>query len=59
MARPEEPGLRALEGGRRSLPSLLAVSRDLTKVLNDRYAGETQTQNYPGQLTSLSGPAEP
>ena len=51
--------MRALEGGRRSLPSLLTVSRDLTKVLNDRYAGETQTQNYPGQLTSLSGPAEP
>jgi len=52
-------GMRALEGGRRSLPSLLMVSRDLTKVLNDRYADETQTQNYLDQLTSLSRSAEP
>jgi hypothetical protein len=27
--------MRALEGTRKSLPSLLMVSRDLTKVLND------------------------
>ena len=47
-------GMRALEGGRKSLPSLLMVSRDLTKVLNDRYAGETQTQAYLDQLTSLA-----
>jgi hypothetical protein len=46
-------GMRALEGDRKSLPSLLMVSRDLTKVLNDRYSGETQTQDYLDQLTSL------
>jgi hypothetical protein len=47
-------GMRALEGDRKSLPSLLMVSRDLTKVLNDRYPGETQTQDYLDQLTSLA-----
>jgi hypothetical protein len=30
------------------------VSRDLTKVLNDRHSGETQTQDYLDQLTSLA-----
>jgi hypothetical protein len=30
------------------------VSRDLTKVLNDRYSGEMQTQVYLDQLTSLA-----
>jgi len=47
-------GMRALEGDRKSLPSLLMVSRDLTKVLNDRYPGRTQTQGYLDQLTSLA-----
>jgi hypothetical protein len=47
-------GMRALEGDRKSLPSLLVVSRDLTKVLNDRYSGQTQTQDYLDQLTSLA-----
>ena len=45
-------GMRALVGDRKSLPSLLMVSRDLTKVLNDRYSGEAQTQDYLDQLTS-------
>ena len=40
-------GMRALEGDRKSLPSLLVVSRDLTKVLNDRYSGETQDPGLP------------
>lgn len=48
------PGMRALEGDRKSLPSLLMVSRDLTRVLNDRYSGETQTRDYLDQLTSLA-----
>jgi hypothetical protein len=30
------------------------VSRDLTKVLNDRYPKEAQTRNYLDQLTALS-----
>jgi hypothetical protein len=56
-------GLRALNGGRKSLPSLLMVSRDLTKVLNDRYPGEAETQDYFDQLSALSavpvGSAQP
>jgi len=40
-------GRRALSGDRKSLPSLLMVSRDLTKVLNDRYSGETQDPGLP------------
>ena len=47
-------GMRALVGDRKSLPSLLMVSRDLTKVLNDRYSGEAQTQDYLDELTSLT-----
>jgi len=47
-------GMRALEGKRKSVPSLLMVSRDLTKVLNDRYADETRTRDYLDQLTSLT-----
>jgi hypothetical protein len=47
-------GMRALVGDRKSLPSLLMVSRDLTKVLRDRYSGETQTRDYLDQLTSLT-----
>ena len=46
--------MRALVGDRKSLPSLLMVSRDLTKVLNDRYSGEAQTQDYLDELTSLT-----
>lgn len=47
-------GLRALNSGRRSLPSLLMVSRDLTKVLNDCYPGEAETQDYFERLDALS-----
>jgi len=46
--------MRALLGNCKSLPSLLMVSGDLTKVLNDRYSGETQTQDYLDQLVSLT-----
>ena len=47
-------GVRALSGDRKSLPSLLMVSRDLTKVLNDRYPAEAETQDYLEQLSTLS-----
>ena len=47
-------GTQALEGNRKSLPSLLMVSRDLSKVLKDRYPDETQTRDYLDQLTSLA-----
>ena len=51
-------GERALNGQRKSLPSLLMVSRDLTRVLNDMYPAETSTQHYLDHLHALSeGPA--
>ena len=49
-----DQGQRALHGERRSLPSLLMVSRDLTKVLNERYSAEAGTQDYLDQLTALT-----
>lgn len=47
-------GLKALGGGRKSLPSLLMVSRDLTKVLRERYPGQTETRDYLDQLATLT-----
>jgi hypothetical protein len=47
-------GERALNGQRKSLPSLLMVSRDLTKVLNDRYPTEAGTRQYFDHLHVLS-----
>jgi hypothetical protein len=47
-------GMRALKGERKSLPPLLMVSRDLTKVLKDRYSAETETQEYLDQITALT-----
>jgi hypothetical protein len=53
-------GMRALKGERKSLPSLLMVSRDLTKVLKERYSAETETQNYLDQIATLTAvPARP
>ena len=46
--------MRARTGDRKSLPSLLMVSRDLVKVLNERYSGETQTRDYLDQLATLT-----
>jgi hypothetical protein len=46
--------MRALVGDRKSLPSVLMVSRDLTKVLHDRHSGEAQTEDYLDQLASLT-----
>jgi hypothetical protein len=45
---------RALSASRKSLPSLLMASRDLTRVLNDQYPGELGTQAYLDQLRALS-----
>jgi tetratricopeptide (TPR) repeat protein len=47
-------GERALCAPRKSLPSLLMVSRDLTRVLNDQYPNEPETQAYLDQLHALS-----
>ena len=44
----------ALSGQRKSLPSLLMVSRDLTRVLKDRYPAERTAKTYIDQLTSIS-----
>ena len=47
-------GLKALGGERKSLPSLLMVSRDLTKVLRERYPAEIETRDYLDQLATLT-----
>jgi len=47
-------GQQALNGQRKSLPSLLMVSRDLTRVLNDRYPGEQATATYLDQIRALT-----
>jgi hypothetical protein len=47
-------GTHALGAPRKSLPSLLMVSRDLTRVLNDQYPDEPETQAYLDQLHALS-----
>jgi tetratricopeptide (TPR) repeat protein len=47
-------GAHALNAPRKSLPSLLMVSRDLTRILNDQYPNEPETQAYLDQLHALS-----
>jgi hypothetical protein len=47
-------GGQALHGQRKSLPSLLMVSRDLTRVLNERYPGEPGTKQYLDQLHAVN-----
>lgn len=42
-----------------TLPSLLMVSRDLTKVLNDCYPAEAETRDYLEQLGTLSVASAP
>ena len=54
-----DQGVRALHGGRKSLPSLLMVSRDLMKVLNERYSAETETRDYLDQLAALTAVPAP
>lgn len=47
-------GLQALNGERKSLPSLLMVGRDLTKVLKERYPAEPETRDYLDRLATLT-----
>jgi len=47
-------GERALSGDRKSMPSLMMVSRDLIKVLKDRYPAEPATLGYIDELRQLA-----
>ena len=49
-----DQGTRALSLKRKSLPELLMVTRDLTKVLNERYSRESKTRDYLHQVTALT-----
>jgi len=49
-----DEGTRALGGQRKSLPSLLMVSRDLALVLKDQYPSEPATQSYLERLHIVS-----
>lgn len=46
-------GRRALNGGRKSLPSLAMVSRDLGRVLNDRFPEEPEVDEYLQRLREI------
>jgi hypothetical protein len=48
-------GERALSNPRKSLPSLLMASRDLTRVLTDLYPAEASTRQYVDHLHVLGG----
>jgi hypothetical protein len=47
-------GERALSNERKSLPSLIMVGRDLTRVLKDRYPNEPVTKSYLDELSTIS-----
>jgi tetratricopeptide (TPR) repeat protein len=47
-------GQQALTGQRKSLPSLLMASRDLSHVLSERYPREAATASYLDQLHALT-----
>jgi len=49
-----ELGTRTLPEERKSLPSLLMVSRDLTKMLKNHYPNESQTRDYLDELAALA-----
>jgi hypothetical protein len=51
-------GERALRAPQRSLPSLVMVSRDLTRVLKERYPSESSTNAYLDQLWAVSRVAD-
>ncbi len=51
-------GERALGGHRKSLPSLAMVSRDLTRVLRQRYPSEPATKSFLDQLQAVGHAAE-
>lgn len=46
-------GQRAISGPRKSIPSLLMVTRDLTAVLDARYPNEPITKEYEDQLLAI------
>lgn len=46
-------GRQALAGGRKSIPSLAMVSRDLGHVVAERYAGEPEAEGYLDQLRAM------
>ncbi|MEU8639115.1 hypothetical protein AB0C38_43570 [Amycolatopsis sp. NPDC048633] len=50
-------GRRALANGRRSLPSLTMVARDLTDVLQSHYVGEAQVDDFTSELHEIQRPA--
>ena len=52
-------GKQALNGRRKSLPSLLMVSRDLTRVLRERYPSERIAQSYLQELNAISKKDQP
>jgi tetratricopeptide (TPR) repeat protein len=47
-------GKQALNGRRKSLPSLLMASRDLTHILREHYPSERATQTYLRELHAIS-----
>ena len=49
---------QALSSERKSLPSLIMVSRDLTRVLNERYPQEQATAAYLEELSAVSQMSE-
>jgi hypothetical protein len=51
-------GGQALASERKSLPSLIMVSRDLTRVLNERYPQEQATADYLEELSTFSQMSE-
>jgi len=55
VAQAVEHGERALGNERKSLPSLVMTSRELTKVLAERYPAEPSTRQYLDHLRVLSG----
>ena len=46
-------GEQALSGQRKSLPSLVMVSRDLTRILKDRYSAEPKVHSYLNHMQAL------
>jgi hypothetical protein len=50
-------GERALHSQRKLLPSILMVSRDLSRVLNDLYPAKPDTREHLDQLRVLGSPA--
>ena len=52
-------GKRALIGERKSVPSLVMVSRDLARALKDRYPNEPATSSYLNELATIGHASDP